>query len=102
MITDEEANVISLCLQGFFYGKISVLCALASTLQSLPPGLGLYSGIFAIYLQCPLNESRTANIIFHAFCVLYVLSTATIVSNLLSFILEVSDISIYMILFFIS
>ena len=58
------------------------------------PGLGIYSGIFAIYIQCPSKESRTATIVFYALCLLYVLSTATVVSDLLFIILEVSNSSI--------
>ena len=57
-------------------------------------GLGIYSGIFAMYLQCPLKESRTAIIIFYVLCLLYVLSAADVVSDLLSRILEVSNNSI--------
>ena len=43
-----------------------------------------------MYLQCPLKNSRTAIIIFYAVCLLYVLSTATFVSDLVAFILDVS------------
>jgi hypothetical protein len=87
----DAATFIVSCLEGFFYGKTSVLCALTCTLAKevqLLPGLGLYSGIFAMYLGCPRNESRTATIIFYALCLLYVLSTATIVVDLLTTILE--------------
>ena len=60
------------------------------------PGPGIYFGIFAIYLQCVLSkdsdsESRTTTLIFYALCLLYVLSTATIVCDLLAFIIEVSN-----------
>jgi hypothetical protein len=62
------------------------------------PGSGLYSGIFAIYLHFPSRESRTTNIVFYALCLLYVLSTATVVFDAATFILEefedvVSDLS---------
>ena len=53
------------------------------------PGLGIYSGIFDIYLQC-----RTTTIIFYAPCLLYVLSTATVVCDLLVAIIHVSNNSI--------
>ena len=33
MVTEDEAFYIGLCMEGFFYGKISVLCALTCTLQ---------------------------------------------------------------------
>lgn len=59
-------------------------CALAEEV-----GLGLYSGIFVMYLQHPSNKSRTS-IILYALCLLYILSTATIVSDLLTLILGVS------------
>jgi hypothetical protein len=84
MFTDSDAVFIALCLEGFFYGEISVLCALTCTLAKevqLLPGLGLYSGIFAMYLQCPQNKSgdKTTSIIFYALCLLYVSSTVTLV-----------------------
>ena len=47
--------------------------------------IGLYSGIFLIYLQytvSPQNASKRNNILFYALCFLYVLSMATIVLNL--------------------
>ena len=94
MITWEEATIIGLYLEGFFYGKISVLCALTCTLAKvveLFPGLGLYSGIFAVYLQCSSDKSRTAIIHFYTLCLLYVLSTASILSDLVVAILQVSD-----------
>ena len=58
------------------------------------PGLGLYSGIFAIYLQCPSKRSGTALILFYAVCLLYVLSAADFVSDLIALILHVSTNSI--------
>ena len=86
MLTDIDAYFISLCLEWFLYGKISILRALTCTLAKeiqLFPGSGLYSGIFAIYLQSPKKDSRTAMIIFYVLCLLYVLSTATMVCDLL-------------------
>ena len=95
MITWEEATIIGLYLEGFFYGKIFVLCAstctLAKVVKLLPPGLGLYSGIFAVYLQSSSDESRMAIIHFYALCLLYVLSTASVVSDLVVAILQVSN-----------
>jgi hypothetical protein len=97
MITPADLTVIRLCLEGFFFGKISVLCALTCTLakevQSFL-GLGIYSGIFALYLQCPLKESRPAIIVFYVLCLLYVLSMALVVSDLLEAIVVVSNNSI--------
>jgi hypothetical protein len=58
-------------------------------------GLGIYSGIFALYLQCPLKESRTAIFVFYVLCLLYALSMATVVFDVLNFVLmEVSNNSI--------
>ena len=94
MFTIAESAFIALCLEGFFYGKISFLGALTCTLAKevqLFPGLGLYSGIFVIYLRCPSNKSRTAIILFYVLCLLYVLSTATVVCDLVALILEVSN-----------
>ena len=69
------------------------------------PGLGIYSAIFIIYLRCILSkESRTTSIVFYALCLLYVLSTATVVCDLLEDVIAVSSnnsISKY-IIFFIS
>jgi hypothetical protein len=88
MFTNGDALFIGICLEGFFYGKISVLCALTCTLAR-SPGSGVYSGIFTIYLQYPSKESRTATIVFYALCLLYVLSTATVVLDAAYFILGV-------------
>ena len=54
------------------------------------PGLGIYSGIFAIYLHCVLSkEPRTRSIVLYALCLLYILSTATVVCDLLVYILPI-------------
>jgi hypothetical protein len=96
MISTVEWSLIDLCLEGFFFGtKTSVLCALTLThakkVQSFL-ALGIYSGIFALYLQCSMKKSRTANTLFyHLICLLYVLSMATVVIDLLTCILQVSD-----------
>jgi len=65
MFTASDAYYfIGLCIEWFLYG--------------------LYSGIFAMYLQRPQNKSRTASIIFYALCVLYVLSTVNVVIDLVA------------------
>ena len=92
LTTANEILIISLCVESFLYGKISVPWALTCTViqtvaeevQLLFPGPGLYSGIFAIYLQYPKKDSRTAKIIFYVLCLLYVLSTATVVGDFLA------------------
>ena len=84
-------GLLTIWLEGFLYGKLCVLtCTLAKEVQ-LFSGLGLYSGIFAIYLQCPSKRSGTALILFYAVCLLYVLSAATFVSDLVAVILQVSN-----------
>jgi hypothetical protein len=98
MLSGVELSLIGYCLEGFFFGNISVLCALNYTLakqvQLFLGLLGIYSGIFAMYLQCPSKESRTAIFVFYVLCLLYVLSMTDVASDLLQNILDVSDNSI--------
>ena len=86
-----EVMFICLCVEWFLYGKILIsvlsLVTLAKEIQ-LFSGTGLYSGIFAIYLQCPKKDSRTAMIVFYVLCLLFVLSTASVVCDLLNTILD--------------
>ena len=90
MISSDEVLFICLCVEWFLYGKILIsaltLVTLAKEIQ-LFSGTGLYSGIFAIYLQCPKKDSRTAMIVFYVLCLLFVLSTASVVCDLLNIIL---------------
>ena len=88
-------DLLPIWLEGFLYGKICTsTCTLAKEFQ-LFTGLGLYSGIFAMYLLlCPLKKSGTTIIHFYAVCLLYVLSTATFVSDIVAVILSVSNNSI--------
>ena len=62
------------------------------------PGLGIYSGILALYikLQCILvsKGAKTTSIVFYALCLLYVLSTASVACDLLQFVIQVSNNSI--------
>ena len=88
-----ETSLIELSIEWFLYGKISILCVLTCNtlfkeVQSFP-GLGIYSGIFATYWQCPQNKSRTASIIFYALCVLYVLSTVNALLDLVAGMIEI-------------
>ena len=66
------------------------------------PGLGIYSGLFVTYLQCRSPESRTANIVSYALCVLFILSTANAVMDLLNATLGVSNNSISKNIIFLS
>ena len=107
MISWEELYVLFMCVEWFLYGKISVLCALTCTLAKevrLTPGLGIYCGIFAIYIHCVLarKESRESNTIFYALCLLFVLSTAAVVSDVLKCIIDVSNIFISRNIIFLS
>jgi hypothetical protein len=89
-----EAFVVGMCTEAFLYGKISVLYALTCTLAEevqLFICLGVYSGIFVLYLQLATKKSRTATILFYALCLLYALSTATIICDLITLILGVSN-----------
>ena len=98
----QEALYIAICIEGFCFGNLKI-CVLTCTLANEVPGLGFYSGIFAIYLQCPSIKSRTTIIVlYYALCLLYVLSTVTFVSDLVSVILHVSNYSILRISFLIS
>ena len=60
------------------------------------PGLGIYSGIFAMYLQCQSNKStgRMGTFVFYAICLLYILSTIDFVCDLVALIFDVSNNSI--------
>ena len=74
------------CLEGFFFGEISVLLSTTVTLLSKEvqnyPILGIYSGMFAIYLQYHIfkkeSDDAKRNTVSYALCVLYVLSAASI------------------------
>ena len=50
--------------------------------------LGLYSGIFAMYLKCQWDKSRKPTIVLYALCLLYVLSTVTVASDLVVITLQ--------------
>ena len=57
------------------------------------PDLGIYSGIFAIYIQMASKDFRTTSIVFYALCLLYVLSTASVVGDTLLSTIIGSDVS---------
>ena len=66
---------------------------LAKAVQPLPI-LGLYSGIFGMYLQHSGSQQstyRAKNILFYALWVLYALSTATIIIDILGFAWPLAD-----------
>ena len=105
MITWDGFDILFMGVEWFLYGKISVLCALTCTLAKevqLFPGLGIYSGIFAIYLHCARKESRETTTIVYALCLLFVLSTGVVIGDLLQYIFEVSNNSISKNIIFLS
>jgi len=67
MITAQESFFIGTSLEGVLFG--------------------LYTGIFVIYLKCSSSTGST-NIIFYSLSILYVLSAATLVSDLVTLIIE--------------
>ena len=98
--TPETLACFSICFEGFLFGNVSsvhlnvTLVLLVAKEIQLFPGLGIYTGIFAIYLQCPSDESRTqrADVVFYTIiCLLYVFCAASVVSDLISITLQVSD-----------
>ena len=72
---------LAACLEGFFFGVIHIYSLIViSKLIKHYPIPGLYSGIFAVYLQCHASQNRTAkgiNIAFYALSALYVLSAVS-------------------------
>ena len=83
--TANEFVYLSRCLEWFFGGTVSVLLLPCKLLKQFAMVIGLYSGIFLIYLQytaSPKNASKRNNILFYALCFLYVLSMASIASDL--------------------
>ena len=91
-----EAYFIAIWVEGFLYGKMCSSSRIPAKEIQLFPGIGLYSGIFTMYLlqlECPSKKFRTTRTIIH-FCavsLLYVLSTATFVSDLVAVVLDVSN-----------
>src|ERR1700735_5350564 len=85
----KDCERLAKCLEGFFFGTISVNshAQVAKAVQHYPIP-GLYSGIFAMYLQHHGSQQSTdkaKNILFYALCVLYALSSATIIIDMLGF-----------------
>ena len=97
MFTNLDAlSSFALWLEWFLFGKLSVLYALAFTLTKevqLFPNIGVYSGIFALYLHYASKESRTrtANVVFYILCLLYIFCAVTVVCDLLVYAFTVSN-----------
>ena len=95
-LTMAEYTFIGLCVEGFLYGKISHCgsCFKKCDIIAISLRLGLYSGIFAMYLQHHSSKKGThgtKNILFFSLCVLYVLSVATVITDMAVFIYGVSN-----------
>ena len=95
MITPADVGFIAMCLEGFLFGKLFVLCFSFHPAKEVQlfPNIGVYSGIFALYFQCPSIESRprTSNFVFYILCLLNVLCAATAACDLLANIFRVSN-----------
>ena len=98
-LTFADFEFFGKCLEGFFYGTMryhlfyTVIPQVTKRIRHYPIS-GLYSGIFVIYLQYH-GSKKDANkgsftIHFYALCLLYLLSVATIVSDLTLFLTQVS------------
>lgn len=78
--TLKEPTLIGHLLEGFFYGNVIRLINIMAPTNRFQYycGPGLYSGIFAMYLQHhwqahKTDTGKTKNIIFYAICTLYAL-----------------------------
>lgn len=100
MDTFHDFLFLGSCLEGLLFGKISVLqSVLHPFLKSFKLQknyLGLYSGIFAMYVEYYVSKKETdakQTLIFLALCILYVLSVIVIALDtaILGIILFVSD-----------
>src|ERR1700735_3102039 len=86
----DELLYLSGCLGGFFFGTLSAfhlsrLKSEASKAVKHYPVPGLYSGIFALYLQYHGSQkgtNKTRNILLYTLSVLYILSVTTIVLHI--------------------
>ena len=85
-LTSTDFGILGFCLEGFFFGTISVnsQAQVAKAVEHCPIP-GLYSGIFAIYLQHHQSTDKAKNILFYALSVLYALSAATSIIDILQF-----------------
>lgn len=83
-----ECYYLGICLAGYLFGTISV-STISTRLQLLKQSPGLYSGIFALYLQYHASKTETVkstSIILYALCFLYILSVATIGFDIVSYV----------------
>ena len=78
--TDIDFIYLAACLGGFFFGAIHIcsLIVISEVIKHYPIP-GLYSGIFALYLQCHASQNRADKIDFYALSVLYVLCGVSVI-----------------------
>ena len=89
-LTVADFNYLGLCMEGFWFGTLSVLQMPRPLTKSHYTVSGLYSGIFAMYLSYygSKDTNKTKNILYYALCVLYVLSVATLSLDIGIFVYE--------------
>ena len=86
----DESAFVGYCLEGLFYGRIILYFMTITLCAKSLPGLGIYSGIFVIYLRHEESmKFKRTTILFCLLCVLYVLSTALVAIDM--FIVGVGD-----------
>ena len=78
MFTEFNAVFIGLCLEGFFYGKISILCALTCTVANYSP----IQDSIPEYSVCIFNTHRTSPRWHLSFSTLSVFSTSYLLRTL--------------------
>ena len=91
-LTIENIGYLSYCLEGFFFGDLSQICSTTVTapLSKEVSVLGLYSGVFAMYLQYHSLSAKGADnarqTFSYALCVLYALAVAFIAFDIVIFV----------------
>ena len=87
-LTVEEFFYLAASVESFLFGMISIFQLLGTSLliqSNITLVLGIYSGIFAMYLRYYSSQKDTKSILFYAVCVLYALNTTKIVLNFMTF-----------------
>ena len=86
------AIFIGQIFENFLFGKMVFINFSRSHYDYPCPGL--YSGIFAMYLQYMTSKrgtKKTTNILFYALCTLYVLTGATMIIDIITIIFAVNN-----------
>lgn len=83
-LTSMEFRHLASCLAGFFFGTISILLEVfRPSLTLLCPGI--HSGVFSLYLEhrgSQKGAAKAKNALFYSLCVLYALSVAIIIGDI--------------------